>query len=143
MDDLVQWLGEQLDEDARAASSWHTLDCDIHAYLQGDLDAVKAAMSMFHDAPGAVCDCEVPARVLREIDAKRRILARYVEALTERHGVRERYREAVVNGSDEHRLRLRQDLDEATERLADHRDPVSDLASVYAGRPGYREEWPA
>ncbi|MEV5608667.1 DUF6221 family protein [Streptomyces sp. NPDC052225] len=77
MDGLARWLTTQLDEDARIVSSWHTLACDIHAYLAGDADSVKATMAMFHDAPGAVCDCEVPARMLREVDAKRRIVARY------------------------------------------------------------------
>ncbi|MFI0242548.1 DUF6221 family protein [Streptomyces sp. NPDC016845] len=77
MDDLVRWLGEQLDEDTRAASSVHTLDCDIHAHLEGDAESVRATMAMFHQAPGLVCDCGVPARMLREIDGKRRIVDRY------------------------------------------------------------------
>lgn len=34
MDDLAQWLGAQLDEDASRASSWHALECDIHAYKE-------------------------------------------------------------------------------------------------------------
>ncbi|MFI7340871.1 DUF6221 family protein [Streptomyces sp. NPDC050085] len=116
MDELVAWLGRQLDEDTRQASSWHALECDIHAYLQGDLDSVKAAMAMFHDAPGAVCDCGIPARVLREIGAKRQ--------LVEGHEPDERVPPRCTgcfDGCPCRHLRL--------------------LAAPYADRPGYREEW--
>jgi hypothetical protein len=77
MDDLASWLTTQLDEDTRTASSWHTLDCDIHAHLEGDADSVQATMAMFHEAPGLVCDCGGPARMLREIDTKRQVANRY------------------------------------------------------------------
>ncbi|MEU6841223.1 DUF6221 family protein [Streptomyces sp. NPDC046716] len=123
MHDLVRWLGAQLDADTRQASSVHALECDIHAYLQGDLDAVKAAMAMFHEAPGAVCDCGIPARVLRETDTKRRIVARVRDALTEAespdHLVSRPARVTLL----------------AVEPIA------KELATVYADRPGYREEW--
>ncbi|MFE0103676.1 DUF6221 family protein [Streptomyces sp. NPDC059009] len=126
MDDLAQWLGRQLDEDARNASSWHTLDCDIHAYLQGDADSVKATMSMFHAAPGAVCDCDVPARVLREIDAKRRIIAEHATGrpTMEAHGLAR----ATTRTWDE-------EANEAnclTLRL---------LALPYSDRGGYKKRW--
>ena len=125
MDDLVQWLRAQLDEDARRASSWHTLECDIHAYLQGDMDSVRATMSMFHEAPGAVCDCNVPARVLREIDAKRRILRALESAEV-----------ALRNtepGMEPHEL--------MTGSVNSLRAAVRLLALPYSDRPGYREEW--
>jgi hypothetical protein len=75
MDDLARWLTAQLDEETRTASGWHTLDCDIHAHLEGDAESVQATMAMFHQAPGLVCDCGGPARMLREIDATRKLLA--------------------------------------------------------------------
>ncbi|WP_420031997.1 DUF6221 family protein [Streptomyces sp. cg28] len=123
MDDLVRWLGTQLDADTRQASSLHALECDIHAYLQGDLESVKAAMAMFHEAPGAVCDCGIPARVLRETDAKRRILARLGTTLTEAASP-----DHLVKGPARMALLVM--------------EPVAkDLAAAYADRPGYREEW--
>ncbi|MFE6893956.1 DUF6221 family protein [Streptomyces sp. NPDC057694] len=123
MHDLVRWLGAQLDADTRRASSLHALDCDIHAYLQGHLESVKAAMSMFHEAPGAVCDCGVPARVLREVDAERRILARFRDALTEAESP-----DHLVSGPARTALLVVEPI-------------AKDLAAVYADRPGYREEW--
>ncbi|WP_353940819.1 DUF6221 family protein [Streptomyces sp. HUAS MG91] len=123
MHDLVEWLGAQLDADTREASSVHALDCDIHAYLQGDLESVKAAMAMFHEAPGAVCDCGIPARVLRETDAKRRTLARVRDALTEAESA-----DPLVSRPARMVLLVVEPI-------------ARDLAAVYTDRPGYREEW--
>ncbi|MFI8301540.1 DUF6221 family protein [Streptomyces nigra] len=93
MDDLVRWLGEQLDEDERIAraagndrvaptpwrgESWDdaVLDGDGLVDANGDgIALVKGervrAHILQHD----------PARVLREIDAKRRTLVRCEEAM--------------------------------------------------------------
>ncbi|MBO1337269.1 DUF6221 family protein [Streptomyces sp. VRA16 Mangrove soil] len=120
MDDLTKWLGAQLDEDARAASSWHTLECDIHAYLEGDAESVKATMAMFHAAPGAVCDCDVPARVLREVDAKRKIVNLMSGLLATADGGAE----AGPYGG-----------------LGAAEDTLHLLALAYADRPGFNEEW--
>ena len=66
MADLVQWLRAQLDADAAeiadpyAEKAWHTRDCAIHPDAWGN--------------EGSSCDCGVPARVLREVEAKRRIV---------------------------------------------------------------------
>jgi hypothetical protein len=130
MDDLARWLTAQLDEDTRTASSWHTLDCDIHAHLEGDTDSVQATMAMFHEAPGLVCDCGGPARMLREIDTKRRVLARHTPH---------------VSGSTDCTMRCERAHPGALVCNHDaYRWPcpdIRDLADAYAHRPGYLEDW--
>ncbi|MFB6934560.1 DUF6221 family protein [Streptomyces chartreusis] len=116
MDELVRWLGEQLDEDdriARAATPgpweqtperpgtlasaeyWHVVDCSETPAAGGNVEHV------------ARWD---PSRALREIDAKRQIVDRY--AWLREHG---------DTGGTAWVLPL--------------------LALPYADRPGYREEW--
>ncbi|MEV7793397.1 DUF6221 family protein [Streptomyces sp. NPDC087512] len=127
MDDLVGWLGRQLDEDERLAKAaapgpWHAREDGVAA---GDGRHWPVA---YTDSRLGSADCEHiaawdPARVLREVDAKREVLA-FVER------------------------RLR----ESTERDFLVRDPAKTilfavdpviryLAMAYADRPGYREEW--
>lgn len=124
MGDLVRWLGEQLDEDERIARAatpgpwklarqpgvewvssaeyWAVADCS---------DADPARENAEHVAAWD------PARVLREIDAKRRIIADY-----ERYAA-ERRRELGGWNTDEV-------------------SPIlTALALPYADKPGYREEW--
>ena len=74
MDDLVQFLRAQLDREAARATGWHDLECDIHEHLDAGLLAQIAAARMLEEVPGAVCDCGGPARVLAEVDAKRRMI---------------------------------------------------------------------
>jgi hypothetical protein len=75
MDELVRWLGVQLDADKARAAQWHDLECSIHEHQDGGLLKAVAALEVYGEVPGAVCDCGGPARVLREIDAKRQLLA--------------------------------------------------------------------
>ncbi|MCX4601201.1 DUF6221 family protein [Streptomyces anulatus] len=77
MDDLVQFLRARLDEDVAKAASWHDLECDIHSHLNDGLLASIAASQMLDEVPGAVCDCGGPARVLREVEAKQRLLGEH------------------------------------------------------------------
>ncbi|MGW2938995.1 DUF6221 family protein [Streptomyces sp. NPDC001156] len=72
--DFVQYLRDRYDEDAARASRVHDLECEFHARLGAGLLAAVAASQMLADVPGAVCDCDGPARVLREVAAKRKIL---------------------------------------------------------------------
>lgn len=121
--DLVQWLGEQLDEDERVArvcsgdGKWDERDIAIYGPHLGT--EVLAHMAR-HD----------PARVLREIDAKRQLLDKlfaYEAKIDGEWGCchsAEEIRAGMceeTNPSDITALRL--------------------LASVYEGRPGYLEEW--
>ncbi|GHB55613.1 hypothetical protein GCM10010331_49310 [Streptomyces xanthochromogenes] len=75
---LVQFIRDRLDEDASRASNWHDLECEIHTHLGTGLVAAVAASRMFADAPGAVCDCGGPARVLADVEAKRLLLAEHL-----------------------------------------------------------------
>lgn len=125
MDDLVVWLQVQLIADAQRVIAWHDLECDIHTHLDAGLPAAVAASRMLAEVPGAVCDCGMPARVLREIEAKRGIVARYEFACSEA---------AALNIGEEER--------ETRVQVAGAlQSGVLCLAMVYADRPGYREEW--
>lgn len=144
MDDLVQWLRAQLDEDAARAAQWHNLECEIHTHLDRGLLAAVAASQMLQDVPGAVCDCGGPARVLREIDAKRQLLA---DALAETHFVNadDGYftcaaaTEERDGGSSDQRVEPGACDCGRDERVTRQ---LRLLAWPYAGRPGFKaEEW--
>lgn len=109
MDELVCWLGVQLDTDAAKAQSakpgpWHADGGSVYATHPTD-EVADYSESAEHIAE------HDPARVLREIDAKRRMLGRI-------------HSHAAVMGQDEV-----------------HGDLLRLLALPYADRPGYREEW--
>ncbi|MFE7966149.1 DUF6221 family protein [Streptomyces cellulosae] len=81
MDDLVQWLRAQLDEDERIArgtgqpgTSWQNVDMD--GELRGDVNAGTVAYVPREETRAHIAAWD-PARVLREIDAKRQALAHY------------------------------------------------------------------
>jgi len=144
MDDLVQWLGAQLDEDERIArraceyaeASWR-LDEDAETVLWWPPEPRVAAKEREHGLP-VVSDrwrgqaiapggeriaphiaSHDPARVLREIDVKRQLLARYEE---------------LRAASKEQGL-----IGDVTEEYQDFLLRL--LALPYADRPGFREEW--
>ncbi|CBG71888.1 hypothetical protein SCAB_48371 [Streptomyces scabiei 87.22] len=119
MDDMVQWLGQQLDEDeriARVATPGPWEQSGIGEYGWAVSFSRPGAGVEVEDSDQGRADADFiaahdPARVLCEIDAKRRIIAAY-----------ENYdREAPELDVPESVLRL--------------------LALPYADRPGYREEW--
>jgi len=103
MDDLVAFLKAQLDEDEAAANEVHRPgDCGC-IDRDGDFD------------PDPVwCGCGYPARVLREVAAKRAHLAEY---------------ESAVSGC------LEWGITSVLESIL-----YSD-AAVYSDHPGYRAEW--
>ncbi|MFF7870507.1 DUF6221 family protein [Streptomyces qaidamensis] len=161
MDELAQWLRAQIDEDERIAratswthdaNAWHAEPSPFGARDGGQRWYVEDAMDdgvVSHVDPAASDDEGVarhiaewdPARVLREIDAKRRMFDRFTQADAERTYIRERYRAAVLEGDDDRARRHQRELHEATLRLQIHRAVAGDLAAACAGRPGYREEW--
>jgi hypothetical protein len=141
MDELVRWLGEQLDEDERIAKAatagpWRQHDTHLGQYghtatvLSGDrnetdLRAWLPSMSQesWDEARNVWADAAHiaewdPERVLREIDAKRKIVAE--------HALNGWVCNTCDNGEAE------QVFPCPTLRL---------LALPYADRPGYREEW--
>lgn len=144
MDDLVLWLGEQLDEDERIArratvrqaggGSWAYDESDVQA--ESGLGVARRIVPV-HGEHIARHD---PARVLREIDAKRQIIAPYSAALAEREAIRARMREVIYKEPDEFARLHRQEsrLIESAEALA---PVVVLLALPYADRPGYQESW--
>jgi hypothetical protein len=77
--DLVSWLRTQLDADEKAqrepycSDGWHSNKCELHAEPPAG-------------EPWPDCDCGVPARVLAEVDAKRRII-KAVDALDSDGGI--------------------------------------------------------
>ncbi|TXS23100.1 hypothetical protein EAO70_04830 [Streptomyces sp. adm13(2018)] len=112
MDDLIAFLRARLDDAAAESQQWHQLECEVHVHLTGAAPSVLAATSFLQDVPGAVCDCGGPARVLAEVDAKRRRL--------------ELLADAIHRGHD--------DYDIATELL-----PLEALP--YADHPDYQDTW--
>ncbi|WP_309049095.1 DUF6221 family protein [Streptomyces sp.] len=132
MDDLVQWLGAQLDEDeriARVASSgpW-SVDNATYAETIYAVDGTAVVgggrwggeASVFDSAEDALhIAAHDPARVLREIDAKRQALAHFerIQQLTKRDI--EAY--VLAEGAVSKQIQI--------------------MATAYADRPGYREEW--
>ncbi|MFH9403281.1 DUF6221 family protein [Streptomyces sp. NPDC017638] len=143
MDELVQWLGEQLDEDeriAQEASGWlkpaahWSLDEWFgretpHSLIAQGSPRLPVAGGHFTADPVPTVQGEHivrhdPARVLHEIDAKRRLLELHAPDQME-----------YVDGDVCMVCDVRGEepfYPCATVRL---------LALPYAGRPGYREEW--
>ncbi|MDN3244131.1 DUF6221 family protein [Streptomyces sp. ZSW22] len=129
MDDLVQWLRAQLDEDEQAAraaggEAWQWEHgygdmCNDRTCPYGELATDEVVIMQVHGFDVRADDRQVadhiarhdPARVLREIDAKRRMVTEGAEY------------QAGMYGYPEMRTVLRL------------------LALPYADRPGYREEW--
>ncbi|WP_422744313.1 DUF6221 family protein [Micromonospora sp. WMMD754] len=101
VDDLVTWMRQQLDDDERAARAWLPL---------GNPAAADREHIARHD----------PARVLAEVDAKRRV----IDVL--------RGFEPNDEWSTQPDMGLRQNNAAGALRA---------LALPYADRPGYRDEW--
>jgi len=126
VDDLVQWLRAQLDEDAaRALAALSELDGpELGADWEYDGRYVSTvrertmvavgSQDFMGPTVGAHIAAHDPARVLREIDAKRRAVDYLVEEIEN----------AEVWWYDDKLI------------------PVLKLLALpYADRPGYREEW--
>jgi hypothetical protein len=151
MDDLVRWLGEQLDEDERIAKvatpgPWRQHDTHLGQYghtatvLSGernetDLRAWLPSMSQesWDEARNVWADAVHiaawdPARVLREIDAKREQIAWCVEVIGDRD--LSRYGELGA---------LKDDPDALAVTLAV--ETLRLIAAPFSVRPGYRAEW--
>jgi hypothetical protein len=151
MDDLVRWLGAQLDEDERIAKAatpgpWRQHDTHLGQYghtatvLSGernetDLRAWLPSMSQesWDEARNVWADAVHiaewdPARVLGEIDAKRKQIAWCVAAIGERN--LSRYGDFGL--LKDHPDALAVTLAVETLRL---------IALPYADRPGYLAKW--
>ncbi|AYD81674.1 hypothetical protein SEA_KROMP_73 [Streptomyces phage Kromp] len=132
MDDLVQWLRAQLDEDeakARACpgnGEWTA--SDIAIYGTGLSSEVREHMAE-HE----------PARVLREIEAKRQVITKYTTAVDRMAELAALIERVKAEGQST----LMPEMERAT--AIHRRDVLSEVlrlfASPYADRPGYRDEW--
>jgi hypothetical protein len=145
IDDLPQWLRDQVDEDERIARAvgvphqWHQGPGDDPEWT--DAETVCMWPPEFHtpyerdkhwrglSVQGTELAAHIalhdPARALREIEAKRAVVARYEFAC----------REAG-------RLALAEEEREVWVQVAGAlQSCVLCLAVIYADRPGYREEW--
>ncbi|MFG2780798.1 DUF6221 family protein [Streptomyces prunicolor] len=123
MDDLVRWLGVQLDEDERIARATRITSITARVYFNdtkalswdGDHESLSTD-GMFAPLADHIAEHD-PARVLREIDAKRQLLAAYSRGAPN-DVIDVKYARGYTNA-----------LNEAV-RL---------LALPYADRPGYAE----
>lgn len=125
MDDLVQWLRAQLDEDeriARAAGGVGWLRAEHPGETVVIFDSRGEPVVYDEGWPTEEQQAHIaewdPARVLREIDAKRQIIDQHERYAAERR--------RMMGGWDPQ---------------SDDSPILAALAAVYADRPGYREEW--
>lgn len=124
-DDLVAWLRAQLDEDERVAKDatsgpWSAVESYPDAWVINGPTYNIASEGRDGDISSGDSTHIArhdPARVLAEVAAKRRIIDEHLP----------------IDPCDAHDAALRS-IPCETLRL---------LASVYAGRPGWREEWAA
>jgi hypothetical protein len=124
-EDLVTWLRAQIDEDEQ--TEVHASDCSsIPEYDPDTYDGLGPQE----------CDCGWPARVLAEVEAKRRILDLHARSWK---------RQPRFDATG---VRLLDDCDVECEVCGwASADPTSAcetvrlLALPYAGREGWREEW--
>jgi hypothetical protein len=144
VEDLVQWLGEQLDADEKDAEAWRGIfpspgvDDDGAVWLHVRPGG-NAVIVRYRDPAAGYDDMAklrswagteggwTQERVLREIDAKRRILAECAHW-------HDKLAKEVVDPSPVPFPALGEVLDAVTPVLRA-------LALPYADRPGYREEW--
>lgn len=131
---LVRWLGEQLDEDERTARAVGYDRIETGEYLWGSRYLIlrreggesKVTTELSDELALHVSKWD-PARVLREIDAKRQTLADFTAA-------------------EERMDRVSRDQDTAGYNAARAEWTVLKRivrrdAAVFANRPGYRDEW--
>lgn len=126
-DDLVAWLRAQLDEDAMFAREavdreWFSADNYVESRDGGEVARFEIKADARHASGWS------PARVLAEVAAKRRIIDEHPNVNDGDCGtcVHGRWGYPTHGGSDPQLWPC---------------DTLRLLASVYAGRPGWRSEW--
>jgi hypothetical protein len=130
VDDLAQWLRAQLDADAEQARTaaeelgpdWYYDDGFVLARREDDMVAT-GSQDFLERERGVFIAAHDPARVLREVQAKRGIVARYEFACREAA--------ALDIGEEERETRV---ASAAAFQLC-----VLLLAAVYEDRPGFAE----
>lgn len=153
MADLVRWLGQQLDTDERKVRtipvdlghSWSDPGPWVMAGGGGggrEAEVAKAAEGLEMPLAEVVAHHIAawdPARVLREIDSKRRIIDAYettVRAVVDLRAARERL---SIKGHDT--LMTDLDLESAIHKRDALQGVLRLLALPYDDRPGFQESW--
>lgn len=147
MDDLVQWLHAQLDEDERTARAatpgpWVA---NKHKYGAEVYTESGEGVALDHDAGGVGWDdadfiaANDPARVLREIDAKRQVIKAFTVSAERMEELAEERERLKVRGYDT--LMTEMDLTTAIHQRDVLGGVLQLFALPYADRPGYRDEW--
>ena len=114
---MIAFLGARLDEDAAEARFVHVTDCS------------QAFVSPEH----CECDCGVPARVLREVEAGRRLICAYHDRA---EWARE-FRDPDTDYENVTEAQARWEEGAAAALLA----AIQFRAAVYSDNPDYRQEW--
>lgn len=127
MDDLVQWLGEQLDEDERIAEEAGGRRAEWRLARPLD-DAELGDASWLRPRELKHAERHDPARVLREIAAKRLLIRELLEY-------------EAQNDRDRGCGHSADDFASGVPHKAMEIIGLRLIASVYSDRPGYREEW--
>ena len=147
MDDLARWLGAQLDEDERIAQGADPGPWKNNSLGRHDQSVIKlgpptsASLIQFDGSRAAANGAHVarhdPARVLREIDAKRQLL----DDFTVTARIRDEAAMRIKAAGDHPDPKDLETWDRAQREAAILEGPVKLAASPLADRPGYREEW--
>jgi hypothetical protein len=145
MDDLIQWLHEQLKEDERIAREagnrrWLVQDNIIELYPEREDDGFMSWPTRSDAHHAATWE---PERVLREVEVARELLAEYERVLTA-HATHQREVARIGEQGDTDPIRhaaLRREADYLPAMLHVLERWAKRKAAVYADRPGYREEW--
>jgi hypothetical protein len=127
-EDLIDWLRRMIDEDERAARAtvpgpWRVSGLDVHAEDLVVMENFDEPGPWLRALPEHIARHD-PARVLREVEARRRLIDQY-EAM--RAGA-EAAAGTILAGA-------------AKVRLGAYEMAVKIMAMPYSDRPGYREEW--
>jgi hypothetical protein len=145
----VEFVTARLDEDEQLASAagskvWAVSQTGNTTWVtsppkDGETKRPLVALSV-NEGERAHIARHSPARVLAEVDAKRRILAPYADALAQRERLRARMREVIHKDHDEF-SRLHRQETELFEMGRMLRPVIAALALPYADHPHYDEAW--
>ncbi|WP_137991242.1 DUF6221 family protein [Streptomyces vilmorinianum] len=143
MDDLVQFLHARLDDDERVArrvfGSWREIGETGVIVTSDGQHAEECANGNWTGIADHITRHDA-ARVLREVDAKRRIIEPYGIALKEREALRVEMRKLLGNDHDRF-AKLHREESELIETATRLKPVIKLLALPYAEHPGYRDEW--
>jgi len=146
---LVEFLRARLDEDERAALNappgpWHydrkrfTVTCDGYPVASWRHEGKLTDGSPLLDRTGEYMERFDPARVLAEVDAKRRILDDYSRTIRIRDEAAARIKDAGPANADPEDLDT---WDRAQREASILEGPVKALALPYAAHPEYDPAW--